>query len=180
MKFTETEIKGLFIIEDFHVEDERGSFTKTYNRSLFKNNKLKGKFKESFYSVSKRDVIRGMHFQLPPHDQDKMVYVTRGKIIDVILDLRKKSKTYGQVFSIELSEEKRNSLYIPKGCAHGFKSLEDDSTVVYDVTTVHSPESDSGIRWDSFGYDWKTNIPLMSEKDKNLMGFSEFKKKNPF
>uniref|UniRef100_UPI0035632619 dTDP-4-dehydrorhamnose 3,5-epimerase family protein n=1 Tax=Ilyobacter sp. TaxID=3100343 RepID=UPI0035632619 len=116
MKLIKTELKGVFIIETFHAEDERGSFTKTYNKKFFKENKLCSKFKESYYSVSKKDVIRGMHFQLPPHDHEKLVYVIKGKIIDVILDLRKKSETYGKYISIELSEENRHSIYIPKGC----------------------------------------------------------------
>lgn len=180
MKLINTKLDGVFIIENFHAEDTRGSFTKTYQKNLFMENNLCSEFKESYYSVSQKNVIRGMHFQLPPHDHEKLVYVIRGKIIDVILDLRKNSKTYGKHISVELSEKNRYSVYIPKGCAHGFKSLEDNSTTIYSVATVYSPESDSGIRWDSFGFDWGIDSAIMSEKDKNLTIFKTFMDVNPF
>ncbi len=180
MKLIQTELEGVFIIENFHAEDDRGSFTKTYHMDFFTENKLCSEFRESYYSVSRKDVIRGMHFQLPPHDHEKLVYVLRGKIEDVILDLRKNSATYGKHISVELSEKNRYSVYIPKGCAHGFRSLEENSTTVYNVATVYDFESDSGIRWDSFGFDWGVNSPVMSEKDKNLVLFENFKNINPF
>ncbi|WP_321328356.1 dTDP-4-dehydrorhamnose 3,5-epimerase [uncultured Ilyobacter sp.] len=180
MKLIKTDLQGVFIIENFHVEDDRGSFTKTYHKNFFKENNLCNEFREGFYSVSHKNVIRGMHFQLPPHDHEKLVYVIRGKIIDVILDLRKNSSTYGKYISVELSEKNCRSVYIPKGCAHGFKSLEDNSTTVYNVTTVHNPESDSGIRWDSFGFNWETDSPNVSQKDRNLTEFKEFESINPF
>ena len=95
-----------------------------------------------------------MHFQLPPHDHDKLVYCIRGRVMDVLLDLRKSSPTYGRSFGNEISANNHLMLYIPKGVAHGFLSLEDDSVLVYKTTTIHFPSHDAGVRWDSFGYTW--------------------------
>lgn len=180
MKIKETQIKGVYIIENFHVKDNRGSFTKTFHEEFFKKNKLCSEFKESYYSVNNKDVIRGMHFQLPPHDHEKLVYVPKGKIIDIVLDLRKDSETYGKYISIEISEENRYSIYIPKGLAHGFKSLENNTITIYNVSTIYNPKIDFGIRYDSFGYDWGIKNPIISKRDNEFINFEEFKRINPF
>ncbi|WP_372713634.1 dTDP-4-dehydrorhamnose 3,5-epimerase [Ilyobacter sp.] len=180
MKLVKTEIEGVFIIRKIHIEDERGSFNKIYNEEFFTENELCSDFKESYYSVSHKNVIRGMHFYIPTCHHEKLINVIRGKIIDVILDLRKESLTYGKYISIELSEKDHYSLYIPKGCAHGYKSMEDDTTVVYNATKCYDSNCDFGISWNSFGFDWGIDSPIMSEKDKNLISFEEFSKINPF
>ncbi len=160
------------------AEDERGFFVKTFHESLFKNNGLQSHFKESYYSMSKKNIIRGMHFQLPPHEHEKLVYVTNGEILDVVVDIRKGSLTYGHYVTATL-KEKSDSIYIPKGCAHGFLTISDSATVVYNVSSVYEPTADAGIRWDSFGFDWLgVKKTIISKRDQGFLSFSEFK--SPF
>jgi dTDP-4-dehydrorhamnose 3,5-epimerase len=162
MIIEKTELAGVYIIDNFVAKDERGTFVKTFNQQEFKDNELEFEIRESYFSISQKDVIRGMHFQLPPHDHQKLVYVAQGSIIDVILDLRVESKTYKKSISVELSEENRKSVYIPKGFAHGFKSLEDNTITVYNVSSEYNSRADSGIWYDSFGFDWQNNEIIMS------------------
>ncbi len=180
MKVIDTEIEGVFIVENFHVEDERGAFVKTYHENDFAQHGLCTDFRESFYSVSNKDTIRGMHFQLPPFDHDKLIYVVGGAIEDVLLDLRKSSVTYGLAMSIHMDTRQRISLYVPKGIAHGFKALRNDTIVIYQVSSIHSAEYDDGIRYDSFGHDWKLINPCMSKRDEDFQTFEAFKSINPF
>jgi dTDP-4-dehydrorhamnose 3,5-epimerase len=115
-----------------------------------------------------------MHFQLPPHDHEKLVYVSHGEILDVVVDIRPKSPTFGDYFSTILSDDNQKSLYIAKGFAHGFLTVSKTATVMYSTSTVHSPDHDSGIRWNSFGFNWKEVDPIMSERDKNFSGLELF------
>lgn len=166
MNFIQTEIDGVFEIKNSKLEDCRGSFVKTFNKDIFLENGLECNFKESFYSVSKRNVLRGMHFQLPPHDHTKLVYVVDGDILDVALDIRQESKTYGSYFSTRLSSKNSKSLYMEKGFAHGFLTLSKSATVVYLTSTVYAPQCDTGIHWNSFGFDWNgVNNPIISKRD---------------
>ena len=174
MEIKDTGIPWLKIILPKKFEDHRGSFIKTFNKEFFEENWLSSDFKESFFSISHKDVIRGMHFQLPPMDHDKLVYVVRGRILDVIVDLRKWSPTEWKFLSFELSQENNHILYIPKWCAHWFLSLENNSIVIYMQNTIYSPEKDSGIRYDSFGMERPTNNPIVSEKDKKFKWIEEF------
>ncbi|MCE6990952.1 dTDP-4-dehydrorhamnose 3,5-epimerase [Dyadobacter sp. CY323] len=168
------EIEGVYLLKNFIAVDDRGCFVKTFNQSAFEKYNLQTDFKESYYSTSKKNVIRGMHFQLPPDEHEKLVYVTNGSILDVVLDIRKHSPTYGQHISVNLNGES-DSLYIPKGCAHGFMALTDNATVVYNVSTIYKPESDSGILWDSFGFEWLgIEQPLISNRDKEFATFQAF------
>ena len=121
-----------------------------------------------------------MHFQLPPHDHEKLVYVIRGKIIDVILDLRKNSSTYGKIYICRIVRKKLPFSLYSQRMRSWLQIFGDNSTTVYNVTTVHNPESDSGIRWDSFGFNWETDSPNVSQKDRNLTEFKEFESINPF
>ncbi|HAW51656.1 MAG TPA: dTDP-4-dehydrorhamnose 3,5-epimerase [Flavobacteriales bacterium] len=173
MKFVETKISGVFEIELFHVKDERGSFTKSFHKSLFKTNKLEYKFDESFFSINKKGVIRGMHFQNPPHDQAKLVYVTSGVILDVILDLRKSSPTYRQYAKVEISAENSKAVYMPVGVAHGFCCLT-DATMIYLTTTEYNAKSETGILWNSFGMKWPVQNPILSPRDKSFLPFGKF------
>jgi len=175
MKIERTEIEGVYIIDNFNAADDRGLFVKTFNSNSFKENNLDFKIRESYYSVSKKNVIRGMHFQLPPHDHEKLVYVPKGSILDVVVDLRKKSKTYKKFISVTLSGESKKSIFIPKGLAHGFKSLENDTITVYNVATEYNPIADMGIKFDSFGFNWETEEPMVSERDSAFDFFNEFK-----
>ena len=180
MKLIETEFKGVFIIENFHVSDERGSFTKTYNNEGFKKNGLCTDFKESYFSISKKNVIRGMHFQLPPYDHEKLVYVAKGEAKDVILDMRRNSDTFGKVISIILNDSNHRSIYIPRGLAHGFISMTDDTIMVYNVSTVYNNEADYGVNFKSINFNWNVSCPIVSNRDMMLDTFEEFKKRNPF
>jgi dTDP-4-dehydrorhamnose 3,5-epimerase/CDP-3, 6-dideoxy-D-glycero-D-glycero-4-hexulose-5-epimerase len=180
MTIEKTILDGVLILNNFFAEDKRGVFVKTFNSNNFSDNNINFEIRESYFSISQKDVIRGMHFQLPPHDHQKLVYVPQGAIIDVVVDLRKDSETYKKFISVELSQENRKSIFIPKGMAHGFKSLEDNTITVYNVSTVYNPDSDSGIRFDSFGFDWITLNPIISKRDMNLDSMHLFDSKNPF
>jgi len=172
MQIKATCLEGVFEIENRKFEDQRGLFVKTFHAEEFEKKGLESDFKESFYSVSKKNVLRGMHFQLPPHDHAKLVYVTDGEILDVAVDNRKESNTFGNYFSTRLSSDNAKSLYMAKGFAHGFLTLSESATVVYLTSSVHSPDLDTGIKWDSFGFDWGVEVPIISERDSNFRGIS--------
>lgn len=180
MNIIETNIKGAFIIENNFFCDDRGKFLKLYNNEIFEKFNLNTEFKESYFSISNKDVIRGMHFQIPPFEHEKLVSVISGKILDVIIDLRKDSKTYGKYFEILLSSENTKSIYIPKGVAHGFKSLEDNTIVLYSVTSVYNKECDYGIKYDSFNFNWNVKDPILSNRDKNFEILEKFLEKEVF
>ena len=165
MEILPTKLQGVYEIRNRIFEDRRGLFVKTFHWETFVQHGLETNFKESFYSVSKKKVLRGMHFQIPPHDHAKLVYVTYGEILDVAVDIQKGSPTFGQYFSIKLSNINAKLLYMAKGFAHGFLTLSESATVVYLITTVHAPDSDTGIRWDSFGFDWGIRSPILSDRD---------------
>lgn len=165
MKIIPTPFDRLYVLETTNFQDKRGGFQKLFNYDFFKENHLDTDFKEFYYSVSRKDVIRGMHFQLPPYDHTKVVYVSRGAIRDVVLDLRRASSTYGKHFSIELDDVKAQYLYIPSGFAHGFMALEDDSIVNYAQTTCYSKEHDYGIDPRSIGFDWEIDNAIVSDRD---------------
>jgi dTDP-4-dehydrorhamnose 3,5-epimerase len=165
MIFHHTNLEGVYEVENNQFKDHRGFFVKTFHDDVFKENGLEVSFKESFYSVSKKGVLRGMHFQMPPHDHSKLVYVTDGEIIDVIVDINQSSSTFGQYFTTILSSENAKSIYIEKGYAHGFLTLSESATVIYMTSTIHEPSADMGIRWDSFGFDWGIDSPILSDRD---------------
>ncbi len=170
----DTCFEGLKIIEANHFQDERGLFHKFFSKDDFSTFGLDFDFKESYYSINKKNVIRGMHFQIPPADHTKLVYVTSGKILDVVLDIRKNSATYGKYFSVELSSAVAKALYIPKGFAHGFLSMEDNTCVHYMQTSCYNKECDYGIRYDSFGFNWNVVNPIVSGRDLTHPLFNEF------
>ena len=172
-----TDFCELYIIEHLIHKDERGSFIKSFNESSFKEIGIPNiKVRERYFSQSHKNVIRGMHFQTPPFEHLKIVTVVQGQIIDVVLDLRKKSETYGKCYSIQLPIGK--SIIIPPGFAHGFMALEDNSTVEYNQTTEYSPEHDAGILYTSFGFDWNISNPIISTRDLAFPSFASFK--SPF
>jgi dTDP-4-dehydrorhamnose 3,5-epimerase/CDP-3, 6-dideoxy-D-glycero-D-glycero-4-hexulose-5-epimerase len=174
MKIIETNILGLKILEPKIFEDSRGRFIKTFTNDFFIENNLDIDIKETYYSISHKEVIRGMYFQAPPYEHTKLVYVPTGKILDVVFDIRKNSLTFGQYFSCELSSHNGKVLIIPIGLAHGFKSLEDNTNVTYMQTTCYAPNNDMGIRYDSFGFDWQCNNPKLSDRDLSFKTLDEF------
>src|SRR5450759_2418869 len=152
MQFSEELLPDAWLVRLARFEDLRGSFVKTYARSAFNAAGVPFEFLEEFYSVSNRDVIRGMHFQTPPHDHIKIVYCPIGAVLDVLLELRP-GTNFGKIASIELSENEPSLVVIPKGIAHGFRCLKDRSLIVYKTSTEYAPNNDAGIRWDTFGFD---------------------------
>lgn len=177
MKVLPTELDGVFVLKPNVFEDARGSFVKTYHEELFASFGIKFTPKEEFFSVSRKDVLRGMHFQLPPAAHAKLVYCPVGRVLDVVLDLRA-SVQPGRFISRELSASNREMLYIARGCAHGFLALDDESLMVYQTSTVHSPSHDAGVLWNSFGFDWPIKRPVLSDRDKSFPALRDFK--SPF
>lgn len=175
MQFTQTALPWVYKIALPYFTDTRGSFTKVFHAEQFAETIWYiPSFQESFYTESHKDVIRGMHFQLPPSDLDKLVYVSSGSIRDVVLDLRTNTDTYGQYITEELSEDNHFALFIPRWFAHGFLSLSDNTVVQYLTTEVYSATCDTWICWDSFGYNWWVESPIISEKDRWLVSLSDF------
>ena len=182
MKFIKTEIDGLIIIEPKVFGDDRGYFFESYNQKKFEEVVGKVLFIQDNESKSSKGVLRGLHFQKPPFDQAKLVRCVKGKVLDVAVDIRKGSKTYGQYIAIELSSENNKQLFVPRGFAHGFLVLSESAIFAYKVDNVYAPDYDAGIYWN----DPKLNIPWVineseirvSEKDSKLSSFSRFK--SPF
>jgi len=171
-------LEGTFELKLDFSEDDRGDFVKTFHADIFQSNNLDADFKESYYSTSNAGVIRGMHFQLPPHDHSKLVYCVAGSVLDVLLDLRNNSPTYGEHCTVDLSKQNHNAVYIPKGVAHGFCVQEGAATLVYLTTTVYNSESDTGVLWSSFGFDWPIDNPVISDRDQGFSTLEDFI--NPF
>ncbi len=165
MKIINTQLKEVFQIENKIFEDNRGIFVKTFHSDTFNTNNLQTNFTECFYSTSKKNVLRGIHFQSEPHAHEKLVHVVHGKILDVVLDIQKDSPTFGQYISTILSSDNTKSLYISKGMAHGFLTLSESATVLYMTSISHSPEHDTGVKWNSFGFNWGIEDPIISKRD---------------
>ncbi|MEO6276839.1 dTDP-4-dehydrorhamnose 3,5-epimerase family protein [Roseateles sp.] len=173
MEFLQPLLSGVRVVLLDRFDDDRGSFVKTYSRSAFGDNGLEFDFREEFYSFSKKGVIRGMHFQTPPHHHDKIVYCAAGAVLDVLLDLRP-GADYGRAASIVLEAARPHLIFIPSGVAHGFKSLEEHSLMIYKTSTQHAPSHDAGVKWDSFGFDWGINSPTISKRDVSHPSFFEY------
>lgn len=185
MNVTKTDIEGLLLIEPNIFRDERGYFLESYNDGRYHEAGIPELFVQDNVSVSKKGVIRGLHYQVPPFDQGKLVSVLRGRVIDVAVDIRTGSPTYGEHVAVELSADNHKQFWIPAGFAHGFVALEDDTVFVYKCTNAYSKEHDRGIRYNdpALGIDWSVTDSIVSEKDKlhPLLSeiSSEFIFKNP-
>lgn len=174
----ETPLSGCYLLNPRHLIDDRGSFVKLFHATFFENHGLATDFSESYYSVSHKNVLRGMHFQIPPHAHEKVVSCLTGDVLDVVMDLRVLSPTFGKVASFLLSEKKPQIVYIPKGMAHGFLTLSDSAMMLYNVTTVYAPQADGGILWSSINFQWPTNTPTISPRDAGFVDFANFE--SPF
>ena len=174
MELVPTELPGLKIIRPKIFQDARGTFVKTFHREVFRQLGLDFEPREEFFSTSAKNVLRGMHFQLPPAAHAKLVYCIAGRVLDVVLDLRKDSPTFGRSVARELNATSREMFFIPVGFAHGFLALEDNATMVYQTSTVHSPAHDAGIVWNSFGFDWPVKNPVMSDRDQKFPALRDF------
>lgn len=180
MKIIKTFIEDLLIIEPQLYKDERGFFYESYNKKKLDKN-INTEFVQDNESKSFKGVIRGLHYQRPPHTQTKLVRCVNGNILDIAVDLRKNSKTYGSFFSIELSSENNKQILIPKGFAHGFQILSNSAIVSYKVDKYYNSDSESGIIWNDMDLSigWNYDIkPILSKKDLNLDLFKNLK--SPF
>lgn len=170
MTFTETRLRGAFIVEPETLEDERGFFARTFDQKEFEAHGLKSRFVQCSISFNKsRGTLRGMHYQLAPYEEAKLISCVRGTIFDAIIDLRRASSTYGQWFAIELSAENYKILYVPEGFAHGFQTLEDDTVVFYQMSGFYHPECARGVRWDDpvFSIAWPLQPSVISPQDRS-------------
>ncbi len=168
MKFTELKLKGAYHIEIEPFKDERGFFTRTFCENEFAQHNLKQHFVQANHSGTfGKGIIRGMHFQRPPHAEVKVLKCIKGSIFDVIVDCRKNSPTFLQWVGIELSAEKKNMMYVPEGFAHGFQSLEEETEITYLVGAFYNKQSEGGIHHadPKVGIEWKLPVLLTSEKD---------------
>ena len=177
MKFIKTAIQDVYIIEPSVFGDDRGYFLESFNLEKFEVNMFPIKFVQDNESKSSRGVLRGLHFQKPPFNQAKLVRCIEGRVIDVAVDIRKGSPTYGKHVAIELTGENKRQLFVPRGFAHGFSVLSDTAVFAYKVDNTYAPESDSGIRYDDkeLNIDWGLNKEevQLSVKDKNLTLFKD-------
>ena len=178
MIIKKTEILNCFEICFEIKNDYRGKFVKIFNKKFFIENNLNTDYIDEYYTVSHKGVLRGMHFQLPPHEHYKLVSCLKGRVIDVILDLRNTSNTFGKYQTFLLSEDDAKILYLPPGVAHGFYSLENNSLMHYKVSSDYNELFDAGIKWNSFNYIWPDKNPIISERDTNFISFGSFK--SPF
>jgi dTDP-4-dehydrorhamnose 3,5-epimerase len=174
MRFEATKIPGVFLVDPELLEDERGFFARTWCRREFATHGLCPELAQCSISFNRRKgTLRGMHHQLPPHAEAKLVRVTRGAIFDVALDLRPESPTFREWFGCELTEANRRMLYIPERLAHGFLTLVDSTEVAYQISEVHSPDAARGVRWDdpAFAIDWPERPVVISERDRSYPDF---------
>jgi len=170
MKLIELEIKGLILIEPNVFHDDRGIFFETFSIPKLENSGIPVHFLQENQSLSHKGVLRGLHFQLPPYEQGKLVRVTKGSVIDVVVDIRKSSSTFGQHLMVRLDDIDHRMLWIPPGFAHGFIALEENTVFLYKVTKVYNKESEGGILWNvpDLKIDWGNDQPIVSEKDRVL------------
>ena len=180
MEIKTTPIKDLLIIQPRVFPDNRGYFFESFNQRKYIDEGLDLTFVQDNLSKSDKGVLRGLHFQKPPYAQGKLVYVIRGSVLDVAVDLRKGSQTYGQHFSIVLSEENHTQFYVPEGFAHGFVTLEDNTIFAYKCTNFYHPESEGAIIWNDrdLNIEWQIDQPIISEKDMKAIDFKNLK--SPF
>ena len=177
MKFIGTAIPGVMVIEPKIMEDGRGFFFENYRKEIFAQNGIKAEFVQDNHSRSARGVVRGLHYQIEPRSQAKLVRVIRGEAFDAVVDIRKGSPTFGRYFSVLLSEQNKKMVYVPAGFAHGFCALKDDTQFLYKTTDYYSPEHERGILWNdpAIGIEWpKPDVGYtVSDRDKKYPTLKE-------
>jgi len=179
MKIINTPLDGLLVFAPEIYEDDRGYFFESWNKKIFKEFGLNYEFNQDNQSLSKYGVLRGLHFQNPPYAQGKLVRVVKGKVLDVVVDIRSDSSTYGSHYKIELSETNKLIFWIPPGFAHGFITLENDTIFSYKCTSVYNKQSEQALLWSdkTLNIDWQIKKPIVSQKDQNAINFLSFKSK---
>jgi dTDP-4-dehydrorhamnose 3,5-epimerase len=170
----ETTFRGVCVLRPRVHEDARGSFIKVMHETSFASLGLPTVFRELFVTRSRPGVVRGLHYQAPPVEQGKLVTCLDGKVLDVVLDIRRGSPTYGHHIRVWLDADEALLVYIPPGFAHGFAVEAGSATMLYGTTAVHDPSCDEGVRWDSAGIDWPANVSIVSERDQNLPELAAF------
>lgn len=175
MNIIETKIEGVYLIKPKIFKDERGYFFESFNQKEI-NKKTNVRFVQDNQSLSSKDILRGLHFQKPPFAQDKLVSVIKGSVLDVVVDIRINSKTYGKYIFEELNEDNHHQLFIPIGMAHGFLSLENHTIFSYKCSNFYNKESEGAIKWNDpdLNIKWPVSNPILSEKDENAKKFSSF------
>lgn len=168
-------LDGCLRLEPKIFRDHRGTSIKTFHKDALKECGVKNNFVEDLIAISNKNVLRGLHFQNPPFAQAKLVYCIKGSILDVVLDIRRDSPTYGKYQMFSIDAVNFTMLYISEGFAHGYLSLEDDTIVMYKMSSVYKKELEGGIRWNSIDIPWGINKPIISERDENFVAFSDFK-----
>jgi dTDP-4-dehydrorhamnose 3,5-epimerase len=174
MIFVETKLKGAFIIEPEPMEDERGFFARTFDQKEFEGHGINPRVMQCNISFNKkRGTLRGMHYQIAPYQEAKLICCTNGTIYDVIIDLRRGSPTFKQWIAVELAAENHRMLYVPQGFAHGFQTLQDNAEVFYQMSEFYHPESARGVRWNdpAFGIVWPDDMRVISDKDRQYPDF---------
>ncbi|MBO98603.1 MAG: dTDP-4-dehydrorhamnose 3,5-epimerase [Flavobacteriales bacterium] len=179
MKIINTPLDGLLVFAPEIYEDDRGYFFESWNKKIFKKLGLNYEFNQDNQSLSKYGVLRGLHFQNPPYAQGKLVRVVKGKVLDVVVDIRSDSSTYGSHYKIELSETNKLIFWIPPGFAHGFITLENDTIFSYKCTSIYNKKSEQALLWSdkTLNIDWQIKKPIVSQKDQNAIKFLSFKSK---
>jgi dTDP-4-dehydrorhamnose 3,5-epimerase len=167
-------IPGLRLLRPRIAGDSRGKFVKIMHAEFFAAHGLRWDFREQYYSVSRDRVLRGFHFQTPPMEHAKLVTCLSGRVMDVVVDLRRGSPRFGEHEIVELSEDNAAILYIPVGCGHGFLAQSPTAMLLYDVSSVYAPQHDTGVRWDSLGVAWPVADPIISARDSQLVPFADF------
>ncbi len=182
MIFEQTPLKNVWLIKPQVHSDNRGTFLETFRESLFREHGLEFEYVQDNVSTSLKGTIRGLHYQLPPASQAKLILVPHGRILDVAVDMRQNSPTFGQHYTTELSSENRFMILIPSGFAHGFSVLSDEATVFYKCNNYYNKELERGVRWDDpdLGIEWGVENPVISNKDKKQPLFSELDSQDLF
>ncbi|MDD2489468.1 MAG: dTDP-4-dehydrorhamnose 3,5-epimerase [Bacteroidales bacterium] len=176
MKIIKTPIPDLLVVEPSVFNDQRGYFFEVYNQERYFNNNMQMQFVQDNESKSGKNVLRGLHFQKPPFAQGKLVRVIQGKVLDVAVDIRKGSPTYGSYHAVELDAISKRMFYIPEGFAHGFLTMEEDTIFAYKCTNYYNKESEGSLLWsdETIGIKWNIENPILSEKDKIAPLFKDF------
>jgi dTDP-4-dehydrorhamnose 3,5-epimerase len=172
--FRETKLKGAYIIEVKSLDDERGFFARSFCQKEFERHGLNARIVQCNISYNKmKGTLRGMHYQIAPYEETKLVRCTKGAIYDVVIDLRPDSSTFTQWIAVELTAENRRMLYIPERLAHGFQTLEDNTEVFYQISEFYAPEYERGVRWNdpAFGIQWPETQRIISQRDQNYADF---------
>lgn len=174
MRFTATPIDGVFVIDLQPVEDHRGFFARTFCEETFRERGLEHHFAQASVAFSaRRGTLRGMHYQRDPHGEAKLVRCTRGSVYDAVIDLRPHSPTFRHSFGVELTADNRRMLYVPRGLAHGYLTLEDETEISYQMSTPYHPEAAAGVRWNdpAFGVRWPIGVTVIAERDATYPDF---------